>query len=225
MEFQREELLIGEKINLLKDKTVLVLGLGGVGGYVVESLARAGIGHLVLIDYDVVDITNINRQIIALHSNIGKKKTTCFKERIADINPKCQVEILDLFYQEENKDQIFNTKIDYVIDCCDSINSKIILIKECYKRQIPIISSMGTGNKLHPELFKIDKLKKTECDPLAKKMRYLLKNDKELLETMVLYSREVPKPFNGKISSISYVPSVAGLLITSFVINNFINEV
>ena len=223
MEFQREELLIGEKIKLLKDKTILVLGLGGVGGYVTESLARCGIGHLVLVDYDVVDITNINRQIIALHSNIGKKKTLCFEERIKDINPHCLVDIIDLFYNEEHKEEIFQQKIDYVIDCCDSLESKKILIKECMKRNIPIISSMGTGNKFHPELFKITTLDKTEYDPLAKKLRFLLKDEKEMQKKVkVLYSKEIPQPYKGKIGSISYVPSVAGLLITSYVINEII---
>ena len=223
MEFEREELLIGEKINILKNKTILVLGLGGVGGYVTESLARCGIGNLILVDYDKVDITNINRQIIATHSNIGKLKTKCFKERIADINKYCKVTILNIFYGEDNKEVLFDNKIDYVIDCCDSLNSKKILIEECFKRNIPIISSMGTGNKFHPEKFLITKLKKTEYDPLAKKLRYLLKDQKELLEVDVLYSTEKPRPYKGKIGSISYVPSVAGLLLTSYVINKFID--
>ena len=222
--FQREELLIGEKISILNNKTVLVLGLGGVGGYVTESLARCGIGHLILIDYDIVDISNINRQIIALHSNIGKKKTDCFKERIKDINPKCIVDTLDIFYGEETKDLIFNQHIDYIIDCCDSLESKKILILEANKRNIPIICSMGTGNKFHPELFSITTLNKTEYDPLAKKLRFLLKDYKEILKsTNVLYSKEVPQPFKGKIGSISYVPSVAGLLLTSFVVNSFLD--
>lgn len=222
MEFEREELLIGDKINILKEKTVLVLGLGGVGGYVTESLARAGIGNLILVDYDKVDITNINRQIIATYSNLGKLKTECFKERISDINKECNVTIIDEFYGENNKDSLFSKKIDYVIDCCDSLDSKVILIEECFKRNIPVISCMGTGNKLHPEKFEITKLKKTEYDPLAKKLRFLLRDKKELLEVDVLYSKEQPKPFNGKIGSISYVPSVAGLLLTSYVINKFI---
>lgn len=224
MEFQREELIIGEKLNLLKEKTVLVLGLGGVGGYVVEALSRCGIGHLILVDYDCVDITNINRQIIALHSNIGKKKTLCFKERIKDINPDCIVDILDVFYNNDNRNCLFNNKIDYVIDCCDSLESKKILIEECYKRKIKIISSMGTGNKLHPELFTIDFLKKTEYDPLAKKLRFLVKDKKELLNTKVLYSKEKPLPFKGKIGSISFVPASAGLLLASYVINEFLEE-
>lgn len=224
MEFERVKLLIGDKINILKNKTILVLGLGGVGGYVVESLTRCGIGNLILIDYDKVDITNINRQIIATYSNIGKYKTDCFKERIANINKECHVTLLNIFYGEDNKDVLFNQKIDYVIDCCDSLNSKVILIKECFKRGIPIISCMGTGNKFHPELFKITKLKKTEYDPLAKKLRYLLKDNKELLEVDVLYSKESPTEYKGKIGSISYVPSVAGLLLTSHVINKFIEK-
>lgn len=222
MEFEREELLIGDKINILKNKTVLVLGLGGVGGYVTESLARCGIGNLILVDYDKVDITNINRQIIATHSNIGKLKTECFKERIADINKECNVKILNVFYGKDNKDILFEDKLDYVIDCCDSLESKKILIEECFRRNIPIISSMGTGNKFHPELFRITKLKKTEYDPLAKKLRFLLKDNKELLDVDVLYSKEQPQEFKGKIGSISYVPSVAGLLLTSYVVNKFI---
>ena len=220
--FEREELLIGDKIDLLKKKTVLVLGLGGVGGYVVEALTRSGIGHLILVDYDKVDITNINRQIIALHSNIGKKKTDCFKERIKDINPDCLVDTMDIFYGEENKDCLFTNPLDYIIDCCDSLNSKKILIEEAYQRNIPIISSMGTGNKLHPEMFSITSLKKTDTDPLAKKLRFLLKDEKELLNTKVLYSKEKPTPFKGKIGSIAYVPSVAGLMLAGYVINTFI---
>ncbi len=222
--FEREELLIGNKIDILKDKTILIVGIGGVGGYVVESMVRCGIGHIVLVDFDTVDISNINRQLVALHSTLGKKKVEAYKERILDINPSCTVDTFDIFYDESNKDVIFNQKIDYVIDCCDSVNSKVLLIKECKERNIPIISSMGTGNKFHPELFKIDRLKKTEYDPLAKKMRFLLKDNKELLDTMVLYSTEQPTPYKGKVGSISYVPSVAGLLITSYVINSFIKK-
>ena len=222
--FEREELLIGNKIDILKNKTVLIVGIGGVGGYVVESMARCGIGHLILVDFDIVDKTNINRQLIALQSTIGKKKVEAYKDRILDINPDCIVDTFDIFYEESNKDIIFKDNIDYVIDCCDSLNSKVILIKECYKRNIPIICSMGTGNKFHPELFKIDRLKKTEYDPLSKKLRYLLKDNKELLDTMVIYSSEQPTEYKGKIGSISYVPSVAGLLLTSYVINKFIDK-
>ncbi len=224
MEFERERLMIGDKLDILANKCVLVLGLGGVGGYVVESLVRAGIGNLILVDYDIVDVTNINRQIIALQSNIGKKKTTCFKERIMDINPNCRVKLMDIFYQEENKEIIFNDKIDYIIDCCDSLESKKTLIIEANKRNIPIISSMGTGNKFHPELFEIDKLKNTTYDPLARKLRNIFRNQKELLNTKVLFSLEKRTSQDGKIGTISYVPSIAGLLLTSYVINDFLGE-
>lgn len=222
--FEREKLLIGDKINELKKKTILIVGIGGVGGYVTEAMARCGIGHLILVDFDTVDISNINRQLVALHSTIGKKKVDVYKDRITDINPDCIIDIYDIFYNEDTKDVIFNNKIDYVIDCCDSLPSKVLLIKECKNRNIPIISSMGTGNKFHPELFKIDRLKKTEVDPLAKKMRYLLKDNKELLDTIVLFSKEKPMEYKGKIGSISYVPSVAGLLIASYVINIFLDK-
>lgn len=221
--FEREELLIGkENLLKLKNKTILVIGVGGVGGYVVESLVRCGIGHLILCDYDTVDITNLNRQIIALKSNIGKKKVECFKERILDINEECLVDIYDLFYNEERKDIFFNQKIDYIIDCCDTLKSKVLIVEEALKRNIPIISSMGTGNKLHPELFLIDKLKKTNYDPLAKKLRYLLKDNKEALNIPVLYSKEESIKGLDKIGSIAFVPSTAGLLITGYVINDLI---
>ena len=224
MEYQRLELLIGNKIDKLKNLSIAVIGIGGVGGYVVESLARCMVGNLILVDYDKVDISNINRQIIATYSNIGKNKTDCFKERISDINKHCVVKTYNLFYEEKNKDFLFNEKIDYIIDCCDSLESKKSLIQEAVKRQIPIISCMGTGNKFHPELFQIDKLKKTSYDPLAKKLRYLLKDEKECLEIPVLYSKEEPIKGLDKIGSISYVPSVAGLLITSYVINSIIDK-
>ena len=222
--FYREELMIGkENLELLQEKHVIVLGVGGVGGYVVESLVRAGIKHITIIDYDKVDITNINRQIIALHSNIGKKKVDCFKERLLDINPNCCINALDIFYNEENKDIIFKDKVDFIIDCCDSLNSKKIIIEEAIKRDIPIISSMGAGNKLHPELFKIEKLKKTAYDPLAKKLRYLLKDNKKALEIPVAYSTELGVvKIKDKIPSISFVPSSVGLLISSYVIINLI---
>lgn len=221
--FDRLELLIGnDNLNKLKNKTVLILGVGGVGGYVVESLARSSVGHLILVDFDKVDITNINRQIIATNDNIGKLKVDCFKERINSINPDCVVDTYSIFYGNDNKDMIFNEKIDYIVDCCDSLESKMIIIKESIKRNIPVISSMGTGNKFHPELLKISKLKNTCYDPLAKKLRYLLKDDNEALNIKVVYSEEIPIKGLEKIGSTSFVPSVAGLLLSSIVINDFL---
>lgn len=221
--FEREELLIGkDNILKLKSKTILVIGVGGVGGYVVEGLVRCGVGHIILCDYDIVDITNINRQLIALNSNIGKKKIECFKNRILDINKDCIVDLYDLFYDEDNKDVFFSQKIDYIIDCCDTVKSKILIIQEAIKRNIPVISSMGTGNKLHPEKFEITKLKNTSYDPLAKKMRYMLKDNKDALNIMVAYSKEESIKGLETIGSISFVPSSVGLLICSYVILDLI---
>lgn len=225
MEYQRLELLIGNKeLKNLQNKTVLILGVGGVGGYVAEAIARCGIRKLILIDYDIVDITNINRQIVALHSTIGKKKVQAFKERILDINPECEIIIHDMFYKEENKEQIFTDRIDYIADCCDSLKSKESIIREAITRNIKIISSMGAGNKLDPTKFKISKLKNTSYDPLAKKLRYNLRDDKCCLEIPVVYSEEESIKGLEKIASISYMPSICGLLIASYIINDLKGE-
>ncbi len=145
MEFERLRVLIGDKLEGVRDLTVLLLGVGGVGGYAAEALARSGINHLILVDYDKVDITNINRQIIALHSTIGKLKVEVLKERILDINPDCQVETFPIFYGEDNKDLWDNYKIDYILDCCDALKSKELIIRFAIKKNIKIISSMGAG--------------------------------------------------------------------------------
>lgn len=225
MEFERLELLIGsDNLNKLKNKTVLVLGVGGVGGYVVESIARSAIGHLILVDFDKVDVTNINRQIIADYDTVGKLKVDCFKERIKRININCVVDTYPIFYGADNREIIFNQHIDYIVDCCDSLNSKVIIIEEAIKRGIKIISSMGTGNKFCPELLKVSKLKNTCYDPLAKKLRYLLKDNKEALNIKVIYSEEVPVKGLEKIGSTSFVPSSAGLLLSSVVIRDFLEE-
>lgn len=222
--FERLELLIGEKINILKNKTVLVLGLGGVGGYVVESLVRSGIENIIIVDYDKVDITNLNRQIIALNSNIGRLKTDCFIDRIKDININCKVKKYDLFYNKENKDILFENDIDYVIDCCDSVEAKTTIILECLKRKIKIISCCGTGNKLDCTLFRIDKLKKTNTDPLAKKLRLFFKDNKDALNVNVLFSTELPKKGLNHIGSIMNVVASAGLLISNYVIKELMEE-
>lgn len=222
MEFDRFRLLVGDNFSKVEDLKVLVVGVGGVGGYVVESLARCGVGNITIVDSDVVDITNINRQIIALNSTIGIKKVEVLKKRIMDINPKCLVETFDLFYDYKSKDIIFNKDYDYVIDCCDTINSKVIIVEECLKRKIKIISSMGAGFKYDPTKIKIDKLKKTNYDKIAKKMRYLLRNNIDALNIPVVFSTEsVDK--NGKtIASNSFIPAIFGLYITSYIINEVI---
>lgn len=223
--FEREIKLIGEEnLEKIKSKTVAVVGVGGVGGYAVESLVRAGISKLIIIDYDIVDITNLNRQIISLQSNIGKYKTDVIKERINNINPDCNVITINTKLNEENLYLLFNEKPDYIIDACDTLKVKEMLILECKKRKIKLISSMGTGNKLNPELLKITDIRKTSYDPLAKKIRKFVVDNKIKGKVMVVSSVEQPKKVEGVISSISFVPPISGLLCTSYVINNILKE-
>lgn len=223
--FEREIKLIGEEnLEKIKSKTVAVVGVGGVGGYAVESLVRAGISKLIIIDYDIVDITNLNRQIISLQSNIGKYKTDVIKERINNINPDCNVIIINTKLNEENLYLLFNEKPDYIIDACDTLKVKEMLILECKKRKIKLISSMGTGNKLNPELLKITDIRKTSYDPLAKKIRKFVVDNKIKGKVMVVSSVEQPKKIEGVISSISFVPPISGLLCTSYVINDILKE-
>lgn len=221
----RLEILIGiDSINLLKNKTVLIVGIGGVGGYVVESLARSGVGTIIIVDYDTVDITNINRQIIALTSTIGKKKVDVMEKRINDINPECKVVKYNLFFNQETKNTILDNKIDFIIDCCDSVESKKILIKEAIIRKIKIISSMGTANKMNPSLLEIVEIRKTINDPLARIMRKFVKEENIKQKIMVLSSKELPKKNGNLLGSNSFVPSSAGLLIGSYVIKELIKK-
>ncbi len=223
--FEREIKLIGEEnLEKIKSKTVAVVGVGGVGGYAVESLVRAGISKLIIIDYDIVDITNLNRQIISLQSNIGKYKTDVIKERINNINPDCNVITINTKLNEENLYLLFNEKPDYIIDACDTLKVKEMIILECKKRKIKLISSMGTGNKLNPELLKITDIRKTSYDPLAKKIRKFVVDNKIKGKVMVVSSVEQPKKIEGVISSISFVPPISGLLCTSYVINDILKE-
>lgn len=222
-EFKRFEKLVGGYfLNQLSKKTVCIVGLGGVGGYVVESLARSGIGSLLLIDHDTIDITNINRQLIALHSTVGRKKVNVWKQRILDINPNCKVEPFDLFYTEECKETLFSKKIDFLVDACDTISAKKSLIKECLERGIPFITSMGTGNRFDPSKLMITQLDKTNYDPIARMLRKFVKDEKIKNKIPVLSSSEIPVKLNDRTpGSTSFVPSVAGLLITSYIINYF----
>ena len=224
MEFSRFELLVGKNIDKIRNLNVLILGVGGVGGYAAESLARCGVNNITLVDYDTIDITNINRQIIALHSSIGKKKVDVLKERILDINPNCNVIVLDTFYGNDNKDIIFSNHLDYIFDCCDTISSKELVIREAVKRNIKIVSSMGAGYKLDPSKIKITKLKKTDYDKLAKILRYKLKDSKECLEIPVVYSTEVFNKTSDIIASNSYIPSIFGLYMTSFLVRDVLEN-
>lgn len=225
-QFSRFIQLIGEDdFSLLQKKNILVGGVGGVGGYVVESLVRSGISHLTIVDYDTVDITNLNRQIISLHSNIGKKKIDVIKERILEINPSCQVRGLDLFIGEDNIDTLFQETFDYVVDACDTVKAKQLLITKCLNKKIKFISCMGTGNKFHPELLQITELKRTSYDKLAKVMRKWAYDNHIKEKIMVVSSTEVcQKNSTPVIGSTSFVPSVAGMLCASYIINDIIKK-
>lgn len=223
--FEREIKLIGtENFNKIKSKTVAVIGVGGVGGYAVEALVRSGIENLVIVDYDIVDVTNLNRQIISLQDNIGMYKTDVILKRIENINPNCSVITINKKLDENNLIELFDYNIDYLIDACDTVKVKEQLIFECLNRNIKQISSMGTGNKLNPELLEITDIRKTSYDPLAKRIRKFVTDNKIKEKVMVVSSTEPPKKVEGSVSSISFVPSVAGLLCASYVINDIIKE-
>ena len=224
--FSRFEKIIGkENLNSLENKSVLILGVGGVGGYVCEALARSNIGTLILVDFDVVDVTNINRQIIALDSTIGKKKVDVLEKRIKDINKNCKVIKIDKFIDLDNYLELFNYDIDFFVDACDTVTVKKKVIDECIKRKISFISSMGTGNKLDPSKLVITDIRKTVNDPLARILRKHVKDNKINSKVMVLSSTELPiKTHDRTPGSSSFVPSSAGLLIASYIIRKFINK-
>ena len=219
-QLKRLELLIGDKIDKVKNTTVLVLGLGGVGGYAAESLARSGIGKLIIVDNDVIDVTNLNRQIISNHENIGKRKVDEWEKRIKSINPNIIVDKVTDFITTENNHIIFDKQFDYLIDACDTITTKKEVIKKCLSLKIPFISSMGTGKKLHPECLEISYLDKTSYDPIAKKLRKMLKDEHVVGKVPVVYSKEqMPKITCDCVPSSAFVPSVAGLLCASYIFN------
>ncbi|TDT67437.1 tRNA A37 threonylcarbamoyladenosine dehydratase [Hypnocyclicus thermotrophus] len=245
--FSRTELIIGSKnLEILNNKHIAIFGIGGVGSFVVEALARAGIENFTLIDYDDICITNINRQIHATTKTIGKLKVNIMKERILDINPKANVKALKILYNKETEDEIFKEKFDYVVDAIDMVTSKLLLVEKCKKENIPIISSMGTGNKINPTMFEVTDIYKTSVCPLAKVMRRELKK-RGIKKLKVIYSKEIPiKPqisvtsckencvclTNTEINcknkrqipgSISFSPSVAGLIIASEVVKDILN--
>lgn len=224
-QFARTSLLIGEdNLNKLINSKVIVFGIGGVGSYVVESLVRSGIGNISIVDFDVVDITNINRQIIALHSTIGKKKVEVMKERILDINPNINVTIYDTFVSYETIDNFNMADYDYVIDCIDNVTGKLLIIEKCIKNNIKVISSLGTANKLDPSKLILTDISKTNTCPLAKVMRLELRK-RGINHLNVLFSNELPiKNDSNILGSISFVPSAGGLLISSKVIKDLINE-
>ena len=228
----REQLLIGEEnIQKLNSSTVAVFGCGGVGSYAVEAMARAGIGNIVLIDGDVVDETNINRQLIADVTTIGRDKVEVEQERILKINPNAKVIAYKEFFNQENSEKLIDEKYDYIVDVIDSVKSKILLIKLAHEKNIKIISAMGMGNKLDPTMIEVADISKTEVCPLAKTIRKQLRT-LGINHTKVVYSKEIPKQINEKntdqehetskkpTASISFVPSVCGLIMAGEVIKD-----
>ena len=228
----RTGLIIGEDgIEKLKNSNVIVFGVGGVGSFAAEAIARAGVGNLTIVDFDDVDITNINRQIPALHSTVGKLKVEVMKDRILDINPDINIKAICEKYNKETSDKILVEDYDYVVDAIDMVTSKIHLIETCNKKGLEIISSMGMGNKVDTTKIVVTDIYKTSICPLAKVMRKELK-DRRIKKLKVVYSTEQPRELKKKImngkkvtpGSISFVPSVGGLTIASVVVNDLLNK-
>ena len=228
-QFSRTELLLGQDaMEKLRGSRVAVFGIGGVGGHVVEALARSGVGAFDLIDNDTVSITNINRQIIATLDSVGKYKTEVMKERILSINPEAEIEIHNCFFLPETKDEFDFSSYDYVVDAVDTVTAKIALVMACEEAKVPIISSMGAGNKLNPAAFEVADIYKTSVCPLAKVMRRELKK-RNIKKLKVVYSKEIPLTPGASEEettkralpgSIAFTPSVAGLILASEVIKD-----
>lgn len=241
-QFSRTELAIGpDGLDIMKRSTVAVLGIGGVGSYAAEALARSGIGRIVMIDKDVVDITNINRQIHALTTTVGLPKAELMQERIRLINPECDVVALKMFYTEETYEQLFAYSLDYIIDASDTIGYKIHLIKQCLERKIPLISCMGAANKVDPTQFKVADISKTSMDPMARVIRQKLRKEGITKGVKVVFSTEIPiKPREDVTqqivsvnapnirkaqqppSSNSFVPPVAGFIMVSVAVRDLL---
>lgn len=243
-QFSRTELALGpEGLQVLKQSSVAVLGIGGVGSIAAEALARTGVGRIIMIDKDVVDITNINRQVHALLSTIGQPKVELMKKRIADINPECEVVALQMFYTEETYEELFRHPLDYVIDASDTITYKIHIIKECLKRKIPIISSMGAANKLDPTRFRVADISETSMDPIARVIRQKLRKDGIRRGVKVVFSTEEPvqpredvrqqivpenapeiRKAKNPPASVSFVPPVVGLIMVGEVVKDLLRQ-
>lgn len=217
--FSRTVRVIGEeKMKNIQNSSVIVFGLGGVGGTAVEALVRAGVGTVGIVDKDVVDITNINRQIIATDDTVGVKKTDATEKRLLSINPNVKIDKYDLFYLPETADSIDLTRYDFIVDCIDNVTAKLELAVRSYRTGVPVISSMGTGNKLHPEMLEIADINKTSVCPLARVMRRELKK-RGIPKLTVVYSKEEPVKNDSSVpGSMSFTPPVAGYLMSSYVI-------
>ena len=219
----RFEVLVGsENLQTLKNKSVFILGLGGVGGYVCEALARSGVGRLVLMDFDSVDVTNINRQIIAMHSTVGRKKVDVMKERVLDINPDCVVDLYDMFL-EDDLSILEDIDVDFIVDCCDTVFTKKRIISYCLDKNISFLTCLGTAKKIDPSLLEITELSKTYNDPLARILRKYVKDNHIKGKIPVCFSGELPMDVK-ELGSSAFVPSSAGLLIASYVVRKFLDD-
>lgn len=220
--FERlEKLLTKEQFNKIKNSNILILGIGGVGGYALEALTRMGVENITIVDKDIIDLTNLNRQIISLHSNIGQNKTDIAAKRCLDINPSIKIKSINKFIL--NVEELDLNKYDYVIDACDTVTTKIELIKYCKKNNIKIISCMGTGNRFDPTKLEIIDIYKTNNDPLAKIIRSLLRKEK-INKLDVVASKEIPIKTDRTPGSTSLVPSVAGIYMAYYVINDILKD-
>jgi len=224
-QFERLELLVKDKIKDIHNKNVLVIGLGGVGSYAVEGLIRSGIENITIVDNDRISITNLNRQLMTYQNNIGKYKTDEIERRILDINPNCKIKKINKFITLDNINELFNDNFDYIVDACDTISVKLELIRISKRKNIKLISSMGTGNKMDPSRLKILDIRKTSYDPIAKIIRKMVKDDRIKGKVMVVCSDEVGfTKITDEIPSNSFVPATAGLLCASFIINDIVGE-
>ncbi|EGT5472032.1 TPA: tRNA threonylcarbamoyladenosine dehydratase [Clostridioides difficile] len=228
----RTSFLVGDDgIKKLNNSNIIVFGVGGVGSFTVEALARAGVGNITIVDFDDVDITNINRQIPALHSTVGRYKVDVMEERILDINPNINIKKIRSLYNKDTSDEILTERYDYVVDAIDMVSSKIHLIETCEKKGLKIISSMGMGNKLDPTKIVVTDIHKTSTCPLAKVMRKELR-DRGIKKLKVVYSTEQPIELKKKVmnsrkvtpGSVSFVPSVGGLIIASVIVNELLGQ-
>ena len=223
MNLSRLESLVGaENISKIKSTKVLVLGLGGVGGYVVESLIRCGIENITLVDGDTIKPSNINRQIIVTSKNINKYKTKEWKKRIKLINSDAKVNIINTMINEDNMEVLFSDNYDYIVDACDTTKVKVKLIRECHNKGIKLISSMGTARKMDATKLIITTLDKTNTDPLAKRIRSELKNEKELMSDVTVVTSTEKAADTIELGSTAFVPAVAGLYITNYIVNDVI---
>lgn len=225
MQNQRTEILIGENgVKTLSQKSVLIVGVGGVGGYVCEMLARCGVGRLTLVDFDKVDVTNINRQIAALHSTVGQSKVEVLKSRIQDINPNVEINAVCQKISSKNIDELLSEKYDFVVDAIDDVENKILLIKTCQEKGIRLVCALGSGNRLAIPKFEVTDISKTENDGLAKKIRLGLRRLGINHQTVVYSKQDRVNTNTTTIGSISYFPAMCGCVIAGYVINSLLEE-